>query len=154
MKSVPLLALRQQLQVAPFAGAWIEILLDLLINKVAWSLPSRERGLKSHILLCSPAACLSLPSRERGLKFENLYPDGMNETSLPSRERGLKWDLLGSIYHGCDVAPFAGAWIEILLPFLSTMTSSSLPSRERGLKSDVDAYGNVRQSRSLRGSVD
>ena len=98
---------------------------------------------------------MSLPSRERGLKFENLYPDGMNETSLPSRERGLKWDLLGSIYHGCDVAPFAGAWIEIRTEYNVVRHLVSLPSRERGLKSRFPARVKTpAHRRSLRGSVD
>ena len=55
--------------VAPFAGAWIEITAD------------SDRG----------SADMSLPSRERGLK-----------SALPER----------LFLHSC-VAPFAGAWIEI-----------------------------------------
>ena len=34
-------------QVAPFAGAWIEMVGQLLLRYVTKSLPSRERGLKS-----------------------------------------------------------------------------------------------------------
>ena len=34
----------------------------------------------------------------------------------------------------CVVAPFAGAWIEILYPSVMHSKSGSLPSRERGLK--------------------
>ena len=62
------------------------------------SLPSRERGLKSSILDTENASSLSLPSRERGLKsvYNKLY-----ESSLL-------------------VAPFAGAWIEILMKSLHT----------------------------------
>ena len=56
--------------VAPFAGAWIEIV------RAAWLPCGRLR---------------SLPSRERGLKF---YRDGCG------------------LFKG-KVAPFAGAWIEI-----------------------------------------
>ena len=33
--------------------------------------------------------------------------------SLPSRERGLKWDEDFKLTHWRDVAPFAGAWIEM-----------------------------------------
>ena len=36
------------------------------------------------------------------------------ELSLPSRERGLKFDELCLQYELDDVAPLAGAWIEIL----------------------------------------
>ena len=55
--------------VAPFAGAWIEITIPLMVSYLFLSLPSRERGLKSfcpHFSLASSS-----------------------------------------------VAPFAGAWIEI-----------------------------------------
>ena len=34
-----------------------------------------------------------------------------------------------------EVAPFAGAWIEILIKHQNSFPVSSLPSRERGLKS-------------------
>ena len=75
------------------------------------------------------------------------------------------------------VAPFAGAWIEIIPPAMISKPQASLPSRERGLKllcplvvvwytlvapfagawiempeKDYFARGEVR--RSLRGSVD
>ena len=33
-----------------------------------------------------------------------------------------------------EVAPFAGAWIEILEDIFSAWSDMSLPSRERGLK--------------------
>ena len=36
----------QKLLVAPHAGAWIETLSCLIFGKIAWSLPTRERGLK------------------------------------------------------------------------------------------------------------
>ena len=56
----------------------------------------------------------SLPSRERGLKCSRFKLTGELNESLPSRERGLKYlrgrtDQLQRV-----VAPFAGAWIEIL----------------------------------------
>ena len=83
----------REMQVAPLAGAWIEILSACI----------------------SIAGFLSLPSRERGLKL-CVAPDQMlNLASLPSRERGLK-----SGYVQCndpcrEVAPLAGAWIEITI---------------------------------------
>ena len=33
--------------------------------------------------------------------------------SLPSRERGLKYHIIQNVCARGDVAPFAGAWIEI-----------------------------------------
>ena len=77
--------------------------------------------------------------------------------SLPSRERGLKYQLIQCYAKEISVAPFAGAWIEILThrnisialvvaPFAGAWIeigrwepgveegARSLPSRERGLK--------------------
>ena len=55
--------------------------------------------------------------------------------SLPSRERGLKFKWRKKQRHCLAVAPFAGAWIEILLLEKCNHLAESLPSRERGLKS-------------------
>ena len=54
--------------------------------------------------------------------------------SLPSRERGLKSRMLPHLLSGIAVAPFAGAWIEIIMGTLLDCRNRSLPSRERGLK--------------------
>ena len=57
--------------VAPFAGAWIEILLFMQPTEdTATSLPSRERGLKFLPQTATTAPQSSLPSRERGLKYK------------------------------------------------------------------------------------
>ena len=98
--------------VAPFAGAWIEILASCL----------------------APTVIMSLPSRERGLKFWRIVQIDHLESSLPSRERGLKLSYFKKRGKLCMVAPFAGAWIEIALFQSPRMSLSSLPSRERGLK--------------------
>ena len=55
--------------VAPFAGAWIEIIDDTETNTFYGSLPSRERGLKLVNAKIKNARKMSLPSRERGLKY-------------------------------------------------------------------------------------
>ncbi len=52
------------------------------------------------------------------------------------------------------VAPFAGAWIEILAKSYYTNSLQSLPSRERGLKCVLYDGADGMGSRSLRGSVD
>ncbi len=60
--------------VAPLAGAWIEIDRAEAINKLMGrSLPSRERGLKYLYLSPTESKCKSLPSRERGLKYGKLF---------------------------------------------------------------------------------
>ena len=80
--------------VAPFTGAWIEIIVGAWEGEMIRSLPSRERGLKYGKDKMEHAKTRSLPSRERGLKFgHNL--------------------LLLRFY---QVAPFTGAWIEIGKP--------------------------------------
>ena len=56
--------------VAPLAGAWIEIRLTLSMKCPARSLPSRERGLKCQTPSGDLRGIWSLPSRERGLKFQ------------------------------------------------------------------------------------
>ena len=79
--------------VAPLAGAWIEILSSLILTFSTGSLPSRERGLKS-------------PCRG---------PLHIELSSLPSRERGLKLFFLHVVSPPYAVAPLAGAWIEIIM---------------------------------------
>ena len=69
------------------------------------------------------------------------------------RERGLKFNKV------CDllddyVAPFAGAWIEILYRRYTALFSASLPLRERGLKYVCIDGKEAERSRSLCGSVD
>ena len=55
--------------------------------------------------------------------------------SLPSRERGLKSVVASYFVRLYAVAPFAGAWIEIVdLHHPAMPPHKSLPSRERGLK--------------------
>ena len=98
--------------VAPFTGAWIEILDGFTPRNALKSLPSRERGLKSGT--------------------GRSYTD--TSTSLPSRERGLKSVGRGKRLFPTHVAPFTGAWIEMLGIGMIIAGIASLPSRERGLK--------------------
>ncbi len=102
--------------VAPFTGAWIEILM---------SMPRASASGRSH------------PSRVRGLK--SLYRGDSNGSakSHPSRVRGLKSVDCIAKYWQDTVAPFTGAWIEITALWLRRRyRSASHPSRVRGLKSD------------------
>ena len=79
-------------KVAPLAGAWIEILYPSVMHSKSGSLPSRERGLKCHDQSVQQFAAVSLPSRERGLKYAQSH----------------------NPRHRQAVAPLAGAWIEII----------------------------------------
>ena len=149
----------QQPGVAPLAGAWIEISMTYpFFGRLAQSLPSRERGLKFYhigvfkkrgevaplagawieIYIQEPeqpekkvaplagawieiifphwtgeSLIQSLPSRERGLKSVSNIDTEPEVLSLPSRERGLKSCRLHKWITENNVAPLAGAWIEI-----------------------------------------
>ena len=76
--------------VAPFTGAWIEILLELHNFVEPRSLPSRGRGLKLRITETKQKQNRSLPSRGRGLKLRWTNETSQTIQSLPSRGRGLK----------------------------------------------------------------
>ena len=54
--------------------------------------------------------------------------------SLPSWERGLKFADMIAAVSWFIVAPFVGAWIEIMKERNDIMAEGSLPSWERGLK--------------------
>ena len=75
--------------------------------------------------------------------------------SLPSRERGLKFFSYKFNEFHDNVAPFAGAWIEMAIVLSESLKrKTSLPSRERGLKFHASSYIQFCHRRSLRGSVD
>ena len=54
--------------------------------------------------------------------------------SLPPRERGLKSESINENENYEEVAPPAGAWIEITIGYGGAAFGGSLPPRERGLK--------------------
>ena len=99
--------------VAPFAGAWIEISVASGNIVGAASLPSRERGLK--FLFRLRCRCVLVVAPFAGAWIE-IYQKNSNVITS-------------------GVAPFAGAWIEIKKSVSQSMYFMlSLPSRERGLK--------------------
>ena len=140
--------------VAPFTGAWIEILGETVLLSRRQSLPSRERGLK---LLFPPVPVLtvgSLPSRERGLKFTLNDDPLLVEHVAPFT--GAWIEIFGGPVADCGdvVAPFTGAWIEIGPSRCWPEGPWSLPSRERGLKWSAAVPAARPAGRSLHGSVD
>ncbi len=86
-----LISFLENIEVAPLAGAWIEIVCGNVVDIIPTSLPSRERGLKLG---------------DGGVAAKTA-------ASLPSRERGLKWNPIIPALFPLNVAPLAGAWIEI-----------------------------------------
>ena len=82
------------MEVAPFAGAWIEIVTVKIPNASArMSLPSRERGLKSD--RAAGEICKECVAPFAGAWIEIIF---------------YVMDIMRMI-----VAPFAGAWIEITM---------------------------------------
>ena len=122
-------------EVAPRAGAWIEICLYAAIIIPIASLPVRERGLKSSPI--GERNMVDTVAPRAGAWIEILTIKAVDEydASLPVRERGLKLDLHNEYGISITVAPRAGAWIEIMEKLtLGTENWLSLPVRERGLK--------------------
>ena len=79
------------LQVAPFTGAWIEMVIQ-------------------H---CYFICALVAPFTGAWIEIKASIHTGLEYASLPSRERGLKWQLGSGAPATQLVAPFTGAWIEI-----------------------------------------
>ena len=75
----------------------------------------RERGLKYRVGAEGNRRHLSLPVRERGLKYVARFDIHSVVGSLPVRERGLKSPMITSTRGRVEVAPCAGAWVEIFL---------------------------------------
>ena len=122
------------IRVAPFAGAWIEILKLLSSKQMNKSLPSRGRGLKYRRADSFKGYRTVAPFAGAWIEIESVQTDHSSDArSLPSRGRGLKLDELGMSGIRQGVAPFAGAWIEI----------------------EITEYeNNAKLRRSLRGGVD
>ena len=122
--------------VAPFTGAWIEILISC--TPACPLLVAPFTGAWIEIRVYAHHKPLSAVAPFTGAWIEmRLRPPrtGQAHTSLPSRERGLKLTQIPASVKPQSVAPFAGAWIEIATMQTGIPPLGSLPSRERGLKS-------------------
>ena len=102
------------LAVAPFVGAWIEIILQWIQRITLW---------------VAPFVGAWIEIKEKGELVKEIE-------SLRSSERGLKSTSVGDNMKYRFVAPFVGAWIEIQEALGSAWRSTSLRSSERGLKSE------------------
>ena len=122
---------RRQDVVAPHAGAWIEITsLSLSDSVIAESLPTRERGLKLKKNRKKIKKGVSLPTRERGLKCPGI-PDSACP-GMVAPHAGAWIEILGQphlLLRTIQVAPHAGAWIEMPCPPTSTVVCSSRSPR-------------------------
>ena len=88
---------------------------------------------------------LSLPTRERGLKCsKRIWVIEFNEVA-PHAGAWIEIAFVVSYLDEEEVAPHAGAWIEINGFSLAFAPDKSLPTRERGLKSSPSAASGGRE---------
>ena len=95
--------------VAPFAGAWIEILQKLIINVSNASLPSRERGLKSNNSRTEALSCIVAPFAGAWIEMmKNNFEFGL---FMVAPFVGVRIEISGTevTEMSCSVAPFMGA---------------------------------------------
>ena len=78
--------------VAPFVGAWIEIILNEDETAILTVAPFVGAWIEIDICGRKVENTLSLRSSERGLKFVNYGQSLLARQSLRSSERGLKFD--------------------------------------------------------------
>ena len=105
--------LSRELEVTPFAGVWIEILVFRQCKLFFPSLPSRECGLKCIPSQALPPVYPVTPFAGVWIEIPSGFKTNDPSASLPSRECGLKW----------------------ITDKTFQFSISSLPSRECGLKS-------------------
>ena len=125
----------QSLWVAPFTGAWIEI--QALISSARTRPVAPFTGAWIEITDSSPytiAYARSLPLRERGLKYGRRLDTRRRYGSLPLRERGLKYDIITTVVRMWPSLPLRERGLKSTHKLVQTLTSKSLPLRERGLK--------------------
>ncbi len=80
-------------------------------------------------------------------------PDVLFPEVAPLAGAWIEIYLLGAVEMALAVAPLAGAWIEISSPSIKNLMKPSLPSRERGLKYKKDYdIGDVVQVAPLAGA--
>ena len=87
-------------EVAPYAGAWIEIACRAIWPLIARVAPYAGAWIEMRKFgYISLDAIKSLPTRERGLKCVNAANIVRIAASLPTRERGLKYRIADSSHH-------------------------------------------------------
>ena len=101
------------IDVAPRAGAWIEIDKSPYAKYCVLVAPRAGAWIEIYFAYGDLELSGSLPVRERGLKWGTVPETGRGNLSLPVRERGLKSRVCTRLAAAAWVAPRAGAWIEI-----------------------------------------
>ena len=121
------------INVAPYAGAWIEMPWSVHRGMVARVAPYAGAWIEMAHLQTAWCGILSLPTRERGLKYTTAVPFLPPSAVAPCAGAWIEIICSPDVFVCNVVAPYAGAWIEIV----PCVRQRSVPSR-----------------RSLRGSVD
>ena len=97
----------------------------------------------------------SHPTRVRGLKSKVMIIIIKPFRSHPTRVRGLKYLTAGFKIAKRDVAPYAGAWIEIKKPSVTTDVSSVAPYAGAWIEMGRNILSKTADAgRTLRGCVD
>ncbi len=100
--------------VAPYTGAWIEINSRYWFSHVSVVAPYTGAWIEIKIIIRVLGKQESHPTRVRGLKYEHGAFVWLVVSSHPTRVRGLKYYLSNLNPNMNKVAPYTGAWIEIL----------------------------------------
>ena len=99
--------------VAPHAGAWIEICLELFADKMQTSRPTRARGLKYGQIMRHIVTSLVAPHAGAWIEIKCEIRITAPRNVAPHAGAWIEIAALGSYVLPSDVAPHAGAWIEI-----------------------------------------
>ena len=100
--------------VAPLAGAWIEIMITCQKIECIKVAPLAGAWIEIFTRKNSPCSLSVAPLAGAWIEIPEAWRvNGPWILSLPSRERGLKLICLYRICSSIWVAPLAGAWIEI-----------------------------------------
>ena len=99
--------------VAPFAGAWIEILLSKYLVHQLFVAPFAGAWIEIVLLGTCRHESNVAPFAGAWIEIVLSIMGKLQQMSLPSRERGLKSPQNNDRILPCTVAPFAGAWIEM-----------------------------------------
>ena len=100
--------------VAPYMGAWIEIYKSLLSAHKKSVAPYMGAWIEIFLQRSNVLLDMSHPTWVRGLKYKSMAICQSCGQSHPTWVRGLKFLKLYDIIFISLVAPYMGAWIEIL----------------------------------------
>ena len=143
----------QDCEVVPHAGTWIEIINFGINSWNRWSFPTRERGLKS-VVLVSPLKSIVVPHAGTWIEICSCLHYTRAYAVVPHAGTWIEIAYFVSSEALPCVVPHAGTWIEMSPPISISASLPSFPTRERGLKCQVLQWVAQIGCRSPRGNVD